>query len=235
MRKKTTIFTIILYLILVTFILSITLIYYLQKKLGSNLIICAENQITHLTNIIINNSIKNYQSKNNFNNILTINKNNKNEITLIEYNTITINKLKTELTEIIEKDILYMIKGKLNEIYIKLKSITDNYYEQINKGIIFTIPIGSATGNPFLANLGPKIPIKLSLVDNVSVNIETKVTEYGLNNAMIEIYLKTEVITNIQMPFLSKQIKVDNQMPISIQIIQGILPKYYLENLNQKN
>jgi len=38
-----------------------------------------------------------------------------------------------------------------------------------------------------LSNLGPKIPVKFDLVGEVIINIETKITNYGINNAMMEI------------------------------------------------
>ena len=218
--------TIILYLILISLILSIIFIYYFQKQLGKPLITCAENNVKEITTIVINNGIKKYHHISNINNILNQEKNNQGEITHIEYNTKIINEEKQKITDILEKDLQLMIKGDFQKL--DLKNITDIYYEKINNGIIFSIPIGTATGNLLLSNLGPKIPLKLKLVGEINTNIKTNIKEYGLNNALIEIYLETKTTTVIQMPFLSKKITIKNNIPLTMEIIQGYIPGYML-------
>lgn len=218
--------TIILYLILISLILSIIFIYYFQKQLGNSLITCAENNVKEITTIVINNGIKKYHNISNINNILNQEKNNHGEINHIEYNTKIINEEKQKITDILEKDLQLMIKGDFQKL--DLKNITDIYYEKINNGIIFSIPLGTATGNLLLSNLGPKIPLKLKLVGEINTNIKTNIKEYGLNNALIEIYLETKTTTIIQMPFLSKKITIKNNIPLTMEIIQGYIPGYML-------
>ena len=96
--------------------------------------------------------------------------------------------------------------------------------------MIFTVSMGSATGNRLLANIGPKIPLNLNVIGEVYADIETKVTEYGMNNAMIEVYIELEASTIIHMPFLSKQITVKNKIPLTMEIIQGNIPSYSFIN-----
>ena len=218
--------TIILYLILISLILSIIFIYYFQKQLGNPLITCAENNVKEITTIVINNGIRKYQHISNINNILNQEKNNHGEITHIEYNTKIINEEKQKITDILEKDLQLMIKGDFQKL--DLKNITDIYYEKINNGIIFSIPIGTATGKQIISNIGPKIPLKLKLVGEINTNIKTNIKEYGLNNALIEIYLETKTTTIIQMPFLSKKITIKNNIPLTMEIIQGNFPRYML-------
>ncbi len=228
MKKKTSIITIILYLLLFTFISSLFFIYYLEKKLGPELIKCAENQIKQITTIVMNNSIRKYNNNNN--NFLDITKNNKGEITYISYNTKKINNASINITKILEEDLQNMINGNYKEINLSLKTITDDYYEKINNGIIFTVSTGTATGSSLLANIGPKIPLKLKLVGEVQTKIKSKITEYGLNNAMVEIYAKTIATIVIQMPFLSKEITITNNIPLTMEIIQGSIPEYMIGN-----
>lgn len=230
MKKKKHTLTIILYLILFSLICSIIIIYYFEKNLGKNLITCAENEVKRITTLVINNSIKEYTKNIDLNNILVLSKNSNEEITYIHYDTKKINELTTTITKILEKDLQNMTIGNFKEINLKLDNITKEYYEKINDGIILTIPLGSATGNSLLSNIGPKIPLKLKIVDNINTTIKSKVTEYGLNNAMIELYIEITTKTNIQMPFTSKEITIKNKIPITTEIIQGIVPNYYLNN-----
>ena len=219
MKKKPPIITFILYLFLFVFIGSVIFIYYFQKKLGPELITCAENQVKYLTTLVVNNSIRKYHKTSTEDNFLKMTKNEQGEIILIEYNTKTINETTTKITEILESDLQNMTKGNLQEID-----------EKINDGIIVTVSVGTATGSSLLANTGPKIPLKLKLVGEVNTTLKSKVKEYGLNNAIIEIYVETETTTVIQMPFLSKEVVIKNEIPLTMQLIQGTLPEYYIGN-----
>ena len=227
MKNKPSLLTIIIYIFFLSLLSSLILIYQFQKKLGPNLIICAERDIKHLTTLVINNSIRKYHKKINTNNLLEYNNTNK-EIALIHYNVAAINHATIELNKLLEKDLENMIKGNFKDIQLKLNTITEEQYEKINNGIIFTISSGALTKNSLLANIGPKIPLKLSLVENINTNIKPKVTEYGLNNCLVEIYAEVKTTISIQMPFLSKEITIQNKIPLTMEIIQGKLPEYYI-------
>ena len=121
-----------------------------------------------------------------------------------------------------------MVKGDLTAIGLNLNKLSDEYYEKTSDGILFTVSIGSATGNPFFANIGPKIPLNLQTIGDATAEITTNITEYGVNNALIEVSIQLEATTIIQMPFLSKEVTVRNTIPLTMEIIQGTIPGYYL-------
>ena len=60
--------------------------------------------------------------------------------------------------------------------------------------------------------------------------IDSNVKEYGINNAMIEVKIKVSVTMIINMPFVSKEVNVNTEVPIIMKIIQGTIPEYYLGN-----
>ena len=230
MKKKPSIFNFFLYFFLTVFLCAIIFIYHFEKRIGPSLIKCAEENVEYLMTLVMNNSIKKYHNQIKDVNYLTINKDRSGEIQLISYNTKAINQAKIQITDILEKDLQNLAKGNFQEIDLKLDTITKDYYEKIKDGVIFTVSAGAATGNSLLTNLGPKIPIKLILVGEINTIINSKVTEYGLNNAMIELFIKTEATAIIQMPFISKKIMVTNEFPLTMEIIQGVLPQYYIGN-----
>ena len=223
----------VLYIVLVAFISSFWFIYYFNKVLGPGLVECAENEMERLTLLVMNNSFEKYLRENEINNLLEISRNSKNEVELIRYNTKVMNEIMGDIVSILERDLFYMTKGDFDKLDFQLRDITDQYYEMMNEGILFTVSVGSATGNRLLANIGPKIPLNLSLVGDVMAEIDTEITEYGLNNAMIEVFIQIEVNTVIHMPFMSKKIKVENKIPLTMEMIQGNVPGYYLENLGK--
>ena len=128
----------------------------------------------------------------------------------------------------LETDMDHTSEGNIELIGLNLNKLSDDSYEKTDDGIIFTVSIGSATGNYFFANIGPKIPLNLKTVGDITGNINTDIKEYGLNNAMIEVSIELTITTIIHMPFLSKEVTVTNKIPLTMEIIQGTIPNYYL-------
>ena len=54
-------------------------------------------------------------------------------------------------------------------------SIEGSNFRGVESGLVCEIPIGSLTGNGFLNNLGPVVPIKMSFLGQVSSTLKTKV------------------------------------------------------------
>ncbi len=229
-KRKNRLFGFILYIFLGVVIGSFWFIHYFNKTLGPGLIRCAEDEVERLTVIVMNNSIRKYLSNHSLEDLLQIVRNGDHEIELIRYDTKVLNQFTMEITNLLENDLQYMAKGEFDKIDLSLKYLSEDYYERLDSGIVFTVSMGSVTGNGLLANIGPKIPLNLSIVGNVFSNVEAKVKDYGMNNAMIEVILKLEVSTVIHMPFLSKKVKVLNSIPITMEIIQGSIPNYYLDS-----
>ena len=75
--------------------------------------------------------------------------------------------------------------------------------------------------------IGPKIPVRLHYTGDVNSNITTKITSYGINNALIEIGVHLEVTVQVILPFSSSVKKLENDIPIAIKMIQGKIPSFY--------
>lgn len=230
MKKKHSLFTFSLYLITFAIICAIIFTYYFQKKLGPGLIKCAEDEVNHLTSLIMNNCIRKYIEETNNLELLKIERNTNQEIERIQYDTRILNQTRTQIIDMLENDLDNMVKGDLEAIDLNLNKLSDEYYEKTSDGILFTVSIGSATGNYFFANIGPKIPLNLKTIGDATASINTNITEYGMNNALIEVNIELETTTIIHMPFLSKEVKVKNIIPLTMEIIQGTIPNYYLNN-----
>lgn len=228
MKKTTSLLTFSLYLIAITIICACCFIYYFAKQIGPGLIECAEDEINHLTSLVMNNCIHKYIEESNNLDLLKIERNNNQEIERIQYDTKILNQTRAQILDILENDLDYMAKGNLEAIDFNLNKLSDEYYEKINDGILFMVSIGSSTGNPFLANLGPKIPLNLKIIGDTTADITTNITPYGMNNALIEVNIELKATVIIHMPFLSKEITVKNKIPLTIEIIKGTIPSYYL-------
>ena len=106
---------------------------------------------------------------------------------------------------------------------------------KLKKGIVYEIPTGVILGNSLLSNLGPKIPVKFSLVGDINSTIKTKVTNYGINNAMIEVKIYIKIEEMAILPFVSKRFKIENEIPIAIKMISGTVPNYYFNGIDRES
>lgn len=53
--------------------------------------------------------------------------------------------------------------------------------------MIYYIPLGVVTRTSILANIGPKIPVEMSLIGHVEMDYEFKSTSAGINNTYLEL------------------------------------------------
>ena len=158
------------------------------------------------------------------NNLFFITKSNTDDIQTVDFNPILVNKILTIATKTAQENLLLFEKGDINiseSLGLDLKNAKQK------KGVIFEIPIGVIFKNSLLSNIGPNIPIKLHYIGDINSNITTKITQYGINNAMLEVGIKMEVVAKIIFPFTSKNVNLTCNIPLAIKIIQGRVPNYY--------
>ncbi|MEH6942438.1 sporulation protein YunB [Bacillus sp. JJ722] len=93
--------------------------------------------------------------------------------------------------------------------------------------IVYKIPIGVATGNSLLANLGPEIPVELSLVRDVESKFRTEMTEGGINNTLLELFVDIELDIQIVIPYFSDEEPIKFEAKIGDIFIPGVVPEYF--------
>lgn len=226
--------TVLFYTIIIGLILSLITIKYFSQKIKPSLTKYAISETKRLTTQIINNTLtsKNLY-KEEYQNILEIEKDQNNLITAINFNTPNVNKIIEKATNQIQYNIKQLEQGNIEKIDKYLISQID--YQKIKNGIVYYIPSGNITGAFLTSNIGPQIPIKFSMSGDVKTSIDSQVKEYGINNALIEVNLIVSVDMLVNMPFVSQTVTVTNQIPIIMKIIQGTIPDYYLtSNSSQK-
>lgn len=141
-----------------------------------------------------------------------VTKNDKNEITMIDYDSYLVN---------------LFLKDISNNISIAL--------DEEEKDIAFYVPMGTIFKNPLLNSKGPKLPVRIEMLGSVNTNIETKVKDYGINNSLIEMYIHVVVKEKVMLPVISSDIKIENNFPISYKIIAGKVPNYYGNGISKSS
>lgn len=175
---------------------------------------------------IASNSINKIAKDNLSNDLLNINKNKNNELELITYNTKKVNELLNIINKSIQKKLLLLEEGDTSNIPIS-STLKKGNFKNIKKGVVYEVTLGSLNNSTLFANIGPTIPIKMTFIGEITSNLKTKITGYGINNLVIESYIETELFEQSTMPITSKKQKIKISTPLSIEIVQGNIPSYY--------
>lgn len=214
--------------IIILIIISIIFIFnYINKKIMPIFLEYAEFQASKIATYVISKAVDEEVSQNlDLEDLFISTTDSTGNIKSIDFNPITINKI----SNMIKANIFEYLEDLENGNIEKIKN-TSLFSSRINERIVFEIPTGVVFDNIILTNLGPKIPVKLNLVGDILTNISTKVTEYGINNAVIEVMVNVEVYEQVILPFTTKKITITTDIPIALKLIQGEIPSYLFNNL----
>lgn len=207
---------------------------YINVKASPIMMEYASLEAKKLSSIIMNKAIsKHITEKVSGDELFEITKDDSGEIKSIDFNTALVNKFLTETTNSVQINLRNIEKGDIDALEFSDSVLVDYDKENLEKGIIHEVSSGALLGNPILANVGPKIPVKISLVGDATSNISTEVKNYGINNALIQVYVNLKINEKVILPFYNKSIEVDTKVPVALKIVTGTVPKYYANGLTQ--
>ena len=224
-------------LLILVIILSMStfmLINFISIKARPILLNYGTMELTRLASLIINKAIsKQIVESTDIDDLFIITKSN-NEIKTIDFNPIIVNKFLSITTNSVQLSLKQIEDGDID--FLELPEEIKVYDEKkLKEGIIFEIPSGIIFDNSLLYNILPKIPVKYNLIGNINSNVDTKVTNYGINNALLEVDLNIKLNLMILMPFISKDIVVENNIPLAIKLVEGKIPEYYFSGINRQS
>lgn len=234
-RPKKKIFSIVIIIFIFITTLSFLFINYYSKKALPLLISYAEAETKKLTILVINKAVTKQIGNMDTEELFSITYNKDGEIILIDFNSKNSSKILSTMTSLVELNLRAIEEGKIDMLELPDNSLEEFDMNLLEKGIIFEIPSGVVTNSTLLYNLGPKIPVKLSLVGDVSTGFSTEIEEYGINNALLKLMIDIEVNTKIILPVISEQITIDCSIPIAMKVIQGKIPNYYLNGFTTRS
>ena len=214
-------------LIIILLIITISFVFtYINKKITPLLMVYAEKKSRSVATSIINQAISDDALKNLDKDKIFIETKDKNgNIISTDFNSVTVNKLINVISNYVELYIEELETGNTNRLSKKIK---DKYKLKNSKnGVVYEIPSGVITNNVLLSNLGPKVPVRLNLNGDVITNIKTDVINYGINNALIKVSVTVKVYMQVIIPFKTKEIVVESDIPIVMRLVKGEVPNYY--------
>ena len=228
-------------LIFITLIALVVSLYfsfvYLNNKFSPILLEYAEAEVSKLTSVLLGKAVTTeINDVIDVENLYIVERDNDGNIQSIDYNSKEVNEILIASVTAISTNIKYLSEGKIDKV--TMGDTLENFYDEyddakLKDGVIFEIPMGTIFKNPFLSNLGPKIPVKFYLIGDVTSNLNTTINSFAINSAYIETNLNLKVSLKITLPINSKIIEVQNKIPLAIKVIQGKIPEVYLNGYNQ--
>ncbi|MGG1571994.1 sporulation protein YunB [Fictibacillus sp. NRS-1165] len=123
------------------------------------------------------------------------------------------------------------ILGKMTEsIHDEIKSQQhtkkDRFGNRLNS-VVYQIPLGAAFNNSLLSDVGPPIPVEMSIVGNVDSELKTKTKNIGINNTYIEVYVHLKVHVQVVVPFSSEKEAIESDVKLGDLYLPQDVPEYY--------
>ncbi len=217
-----TFFQTFLFLAVTIVILSIFFFLQFNKKITPKLLKVAEVSINKLNETILTNyRVKDLYPQVDLEQAIVLTKNSKEEIISVDFNLENVYKALSILTEYLQKSV--------EDLNVR-KDILRYYSEDLSSNlgdIILSVPIGVASDKIYLANLGPRIPVKIRYMGYVASNVRIKLEDYGINNVLISIYIDCFITNSFIAPALETSINHEYNILVASKIIQGTVPEYY--------
>lgn len=229
-KRKNSKLGLITILIFLSLSVSFFFIIYLSKKINPIFMSYAESETRKLMTLVINKSLtKELTLKDEIDNIYHITKSNNEDIQIIDFDSKEVTKFLNNITNLIQNNLKAIEEGNIDLIDLEKNTLDKYDKDLLKKGIIYEIPILAATNSSLLSNIGPRIPVRFYLIGDVTSNVETEVKEYGINNALVKLSIRINVSGRVNLPFVSENVTVDMVIPVSMKIIQGKIPEFYLD------
>ena len=139
----------------------------------------------------------------NYDDLISLEKDNDGHITALTSNMIQFNRLQIEVAE---------------KVMQKVGSVSSSE---------LSIPVGSLSGIALLAGRGPDVHVRILSVGLPSAEFENRFTDAGINQTKHQVVLHVQVTVRILMPGYTTSATVDSSLAVAETVIVGSVPDTY--------
>ncbi len=227
----------------VTLVISLVFsIYIINRGIEPTLIDIAETRTGQYAREAINEAVSQRIAKDlSAEDLVQFETNNDGNIVSMSWNSVVVNTVLRNATFRVQNYLKRLERGENpigNSLDFDIEEEEDEVIEpdETKKDpALVEIPIGQATGNTLLANLGPKVPVNFSVIGDVQPDFITTLEEYGINNALVRLEIEIKVNVQIVIPFSTKTTEVVTTIPVYVGVIQGLVPDFYSKGGSNSN
>lgn len=141
----------------------------------------------------------------------------KGNVVSVEYNSYKLNQLLYSALNTIDDALKAAQDGKIDP------TTEEVFYED---GIIYQVPLGALTRISFFSTLGPRIPVKMNMLNDVTGEIQTSSEPYGVNNTMVKVVLSVQIRAQVITVLGVGELETKTEVPIIMQLVNGRVPVY---------
>lgn len=176
-------------------------IYTLNKIITPTVMAVADAEMRAKAMEIINSDIlKEYSKQFNYDDIIHFEKDNDGNITMLKADTLKMNKIAADVALNSQQEL-----KKLGSTGIK-------------------VPTGYIFQNNILAELGPKVSIKMEPIGYMETRYQSQFESAGINQTRHKIYVQVYAKLRVMIPTKNDEIEVKREVPIAETIIVGKIP-----------
>lgn len=193
--------------VLILIIIAAVCLLLFRSKYHSAIRDLAKTQVINSTSDLINDAIDEQIDTGNiqYDRIVFFEKDLNGRITALKTNMSEINRLKTDILNLINDEILALDTADLG------------------------IPLGSLVLPEFLAGKGPGIPVHILSIRNSDASFSSSFTEAGINQTLQRLIMEVSVDVSILVLGQTDSFTVSSQVVVAETIIVGQVPETFLQ------
>ena len=195
---------------LIIIILSVCLISLIifRVKYNNSILSLARTQVSNTTSDLINDAIDRQIEDGNiqYDRMVYFEKDLQGQITALKTNMSEVNRLKTDVINLINDDILALDTSDLG------------------------IPLGSIFLPEFLSGRGPQIPVTILSIRNSEATFSSSFTQAGINQTLHQLIMEIFVDVTVLVLGETNSFTVSSHVVVAQTIIVGHVPDTYFQN-----
>ncbi len=197
----------ILRIIIVLLAVSLLLLVLFRIRYNDSILSLAKTQVSNTTSDLINDAIDRQIEDGNiqYDRMVYFEKNLDGRITALKTNMSEVNRLKTDILNLINDEILALSTDDLG------------------------IPIGSLVLPEFLSGRGPNIPIEIMSIRNSDASFSSNFTEAGINQTLQQMNMHVSVDVTVLVLGKTESFTISSQVVVAETIIVGDVPDTFFQ------
>lgn len=197
----------ILRFIIILLAVSLILLVVFRIKYNDSILSLAKTQVSNTTSDLINDAIDRQIEDGNiqYDRMVYFEKNLDGRITALKTNMSEVNRLKTDILNLINDEILALSTDDLG------------------------IPVGSLILPELLSGRGPNIPIQIMSIRNSDASFSSHFTEAGINQTLQQMNMHVSVDVTILVLGKTESFTISSQVVVAETIIVGDVPDTYFQ------
>lgn len=180
----------------------------LRSRLWPVVLELAQTQVTNTTSDLINDAISKQITNGTiqYDRLVYFEKDLNGRITALKTNMSEVNRLKTDILNLINDDILAQDSQQLG------------------------VPLGSLIFPEFLSGRGPSIPVRILSIRNSDARFQSEFSQAGINQTLQKLQMDVCVDVTIFVLGQTGSFTVDTQMVVAETVIVGDVPDTFLQS-----